>query len=159
MQIIISDSTALIILAKTDKLFLLSNLFAKIYIPEAVFDEVNFKNDIVKDRLNQTKFIEVKKITDRTIFDKISAYNIDKGEIEAITLAIELNENLLIDERKGRIVAKENGVLIIGLLGILRNNYKLNFINLDELKNIFNEFKDKKLRISNRLEKIFLESL
>jgi predicted nucleic acid-binding protein len=40
MNIVISDTTALIILAKSDKLELLSNLFEKVFIPKAVDDEL-----------------------------------------------------------------------------------------------------------------------
>ena len=39
-DIVISDTTALIILAKSDAFSLLSNLFQKIYIPKAVYDEL-----------------------------------------------------------------------------------------------------------------------
>jgi len=39
-NIVISDTTALIILAKSDAFSLLSNLFQKIYIPKAVYDEL-----------------------------------------------------------------------------------------------------------------------
>ena len=46
MNIVISDTTALIILAKSDKLDLLSNLFQQIFIPKAVENELNFKDDI-----------------------------------------------------------------------------------------------------------------
>ena len=51
-DIVISDTTALIILAKSDAFSLLSNLFQKIYIPQAVYDELMFKDDIVNYRIN-----------------------------------------------------------------------------------------------------------
>ena len=45
---------------------------------------------------------------------------LDEGEAEAIALAAELNAGLLLmDERKGRIVAARLGIRFIGLLGIL----------------------------------------
>ena len=44
----------------------------------------------------------------------------DPGEAEAIVLAIELEADaLLIDEKKGRKIAEEHGIIITGLLGIL----------------------------------------
>ena len=43
MNIVISDTIALIILAKSDKLDLLSNLFQQIFIPKAVENELKIK--------------------------------------------------------------------------------------------------------------------
>jgi predicted nucleic acid-binding protein len=45
---------------------------------------------------------------------------VDQGEAEAIELAKELHaDRLLIDERKGRKLAADEGVPVIGLLGIV----------------------------------------
>lgn len=45
---------------------------------------------------------------------------LDQGEAEAIELAKELRADLLlIDERKGRRLAAEEGVPVIGLLGVV----------------------------------------
>ncbi len=63
-DIVISDTTALIILAKSDAFSLLSNLFQKIYIPKAVYDELMVKDDIVNYRIKEFDKIEVKPVTD-----------------------------------------------------------------------------------------------
>jgi predicted nucleic acid-binding protein len=45
---------------------------------------------------------------------------VDQGEAEAIELAKELHaDRLLIDERKGRKLAADEGVPVIGLLGVV----------------------------------------
>ena len=58
---------------------------------------------------------------------------LDRGEAEAIALAIEVEaDRLLIDERIGRNVAQRYGINITGLLGVLIAAKKNNFIR--ELK-------------------------
>ena len=158
-DIVISDTTALIILAKSDAFSLLSNLFQKIYIPKAVYDELMVKDDIVNYRIKEFDKIEVKPVTDMITLERIKTLKIDKGEVEAISLALELNLMLIIDERKGRKIALNQGLKIVGVLGILIENYRKEFITLDEVKLYFLLFKEQGLRISEQLEKVFFEKL
>lgn len=159
MNIVISDTTALIILAKSDALFLLSNLFQKIYIPQAVYDELMFKDDIVKYRINKSDEIIVKLVSDLVTLERIKRLKIDKGEVEAISLAIELDLMLIIDERKGRKIALNQGLKIVGVLGILIENHKQKKLSFDEVKMYFLLFKEQGLRISDELERVFFERL
>jgi len=158
-DIVISDTTALIILAKSDAFSLLSNLFQKIYILQAVYDELMFKDDIVNYRINAFDRIEVKPVIDMAILERIKMLKIDKGEVEAISLALELNLMLIIDERKGRKIALNQGLKIVGVLGILIENYRQKFLTLDEVKLNFLLFKQQGLGVSEQLEKIFFERL
>ncbi len=158
-DIVISDTTALIILAKSDAFSLLSNLFQKIYIPKAVYDELMFKDDIVNYRIKEFDRIEVKLVSDMVTLERIKTLKIDKGEVEAISLALELNLMLIIDERKGRKIALNQGLKIVGVLGILIENYRKEFLSLDEVKLNFLLFKEQGLRVSEQLEKIFFERL
>lgn len=67
----------------------------------------------------ETSWIKVKPIKDRTRVDKLHD-RLDLGESEAIILALELKADILVmDERKGRKIAEEYGLTIIGLFGIL----------------------------------------
>ncbi len=74
-------------------------------------------------------------------------------------MALELNLILIIDERKGRKIALNQGLKIVGVLGILIENYRKEFITLDELKLYFLLFKEQGLRVSEQLENVFFEKL
>ncbi|CAA6819624.1 MAG: Unknown protein [uncultured Sulfurovum sp.] len=159
MKIIISDTTALIILAKTNNLNLLTNFIDKIYIPKAVMNEIQYKNDIVKVLIENSDFIETKEVSNKEILSDIETTNLDLGETEAIALALELGLRLIIDEKTGRKIASQKGVKIIGLLGVLEANFRLGFVSYRELLYILEDLKRVDYRLNFRLEKLFLESL
>jgi len=66
---------------------------------------------------------------------------------------------LIIDERKGRIVAINQGLEVVEVLGILVENYRLDHIYFEEAHYFFNLFKKNGLRVSKRLEEIILQKL
>lgn len=159
MHIIVSDTTVLIIFAKSGSLNLLSNLFETIFIPQAVYDEITIKDDIVKYSIQEFENVIVKPIEDTNLLTQMKKLKLDNGETEAITLAKELDLPLIIDEAKGRKIALENGVKVVGCLGVLIQNYKKSIISLDKTKYYFELFKHNGLRISANLEKVFFERL
>ena len=120
---------------------------------------MNFKDDIVKYRINRFEIITLREITDINILDNIKSFNIDDGEIEAITLALELKSMLIIDEKKGRKIALKQNLKIVGILGILIQNHRLKFINLEDVKYYFTLFKNNGLRINQTLENQFFTML
>jgi predicted nucleic acid-binding protein len=98
MKLIISDITALIILSKTNNLYLLTNFVDLIYISNAVMKELECKDDKVKSVIQKFDFIEVKPLSSKIDKDLLES-NLDRGETEAIALGADLN--LIIDERSG----------------------------------------------------------
>jgi predicted nucleic acid-binding protein len=159
MKLVISDSTTLITLAKTNHLDLLSNFIEKIYIPVAVKNELSHKEDGVKEAIEQADFIETRVVSDKTILNEVKKANLDLGEIQAISLALETGFDLIIDERLGRKYAKSKNINIMGLLGILKVNLVNGFITHIELLYLLEEFKQAKFRLNPKLEKSFLESI
>jgi predicted nucleic acid-binding protein len=158
MQSIVSDTTTLIILGKLGRYDLLGNIFSKIYIPQEVMKEVNIKSDGVYEEIEQNSLFETKEISDMALFSLLDGI-LDKGESEAIVLAKELSLILLIDEKKGRGIAKNMGLDIIGLLGILILNLKKSLISNREALVILEEIKGLKFRISQKLEESFLNMI
>ncbi|GAB6073610.1 DUF3368 domain-containing protein [Nautilia lithotrophica] len=149
---IISDSTTLIILSDLKRLDLLT-VFEKVFIPQKVYEEVIFKNDI-----DLPEFIEIIESPENELLSNIKRI-LDDGESEAITLAVEKKLPLIIDEKKGRKIAKNLGIEIIGLLGILYFNYKKSRFSKNEIEEFSNIALPNGYRISDRLLKQFFESI
>ena len=77
-------------------------------------------------------FIKDKNITDRSAVNVLMKVNmLDRGERETIILADELRaEVLLIDERKGRKIAKQLGINLSGTLGVLMKAFDKKLLNI-----------------------------
>ncbi len=122
-MIVIADTTPLISLMKINKLVLLTELFGYILIPEAVYHELtknpSFKNEA--EEIKNCKYIHVVCISSKKTARILrTATGLDIGESEAIVLVDEQNGNLLlVDEIKGRNVARQMGIKIMGTIGIL----------------------------------------
>ncbi|MEM7512010.1 MAG: DUF3368 domain-containing protein [Bacteroidota bacterium] len=120
-MIVVSDTSPLSALFKVNLLNLLPTLFGTIIIPPAVRDELLYLN---KQGFNVTplleaNWLEIQEATDTRLMNRLSL-ELDVGEVASICLASELQPKfLLIDEKKGRMVASKLGIPIIGLLGIL----------------------------------------
>jgi uncharacterized protein len=121
-MIVVSDISCISILLLIGQLDLLQKIYLEIFIPDAVYNEILAHEKSVKD-LNYFKsrnWIIVEKNFTRNI-SLLPPKNVDAGEAEAIDLAIYIKtDRILIDERKGSLLANELGIITIGLLGILK---------------------------------------
>ncbi len=128
-MIIISDTSPITNLIQLEKLHLLKDLFSTIIIPNEVYEELSiYENHRVI--LESTNWITVRIVSDTEKVELLKQ-ELDAGEAEAIVLAKELNcDFLLIDERKGREVAQNQDIKIVGLLGILIKAKQRGFIPL-----------------------------
>ncbi len=142
---IVSDSTTLIILFDLKRLELLSNLFAEIYIPSSVYREISAKQKIVLPDFIQVK--EVEKSSDLKLLLKL----LDEGESEAIVLAKSMNLGIIIDEKKGRKIAQNYGLKIIGLLGIIYLNIQKGHLTQKSARLFLNDALEHGYRINKRL--------
>lgn len=121
--IIVSDTSLLSGLGIVGYLSLLQQLYEHVLIPPAVADELarGGEDDDRITRVLSLDWIEVRQPTNLQLIAMLeSDSHLDRGEAEAIVLALELGaDELLIDERLGRREASQRGLSIIGLLGIL----------------------------------------
>ena len=143
-MIVVSDSTTLIILSDLDKFGYLKNLFLEVIIPQKVFEEITYKNNITLP-----SFIKIENINTPLIEDL--KLLLDDGESESIALAIQKNLPLIIDEKKGRKIAKNLNLKILGLLGIIYLNIKKGFVSITEAKEFLDLAQSNGYRISQNL--------
>jgi predicted nucleic acid-binding protein len=108
-QIVISDTSCLILYDKIGRFNILHATFEQVVVTQEVAAEYGTLPD----------WIEVKSLKNRDLYDGLKL-ELGKGEASSIAFAVE-NENtlLIIDERKGRKRAEEFGLSIIGSLGVL----------------------------------------
>jgi len=126
-KLIVYDSGPLIALGKINQLSLLSQLFEDVFIPEIVRDEclVNLSlpgAQAIKRTIEQEKFYIINTLADPSLEKSLSI--LDEGERAAIFIAKELDAVLLIDEKRGRIVAHNFALKVKGTAGLLLNGYK-----------------------------------
>lgn len=117
-MLIVSDSSPITNLIQIDLRDILKTLYGEIIIPRQVYWELgNYENQ--QKELDSRPWIKVKKVTDSKEV-QVLMKTLDSGEAEAIVLSQELKADvLLMDEKKGRLIAQKMGLKVVGLIGIL----------------------------------------
>lgn len=123
--VVVADAGPLIGLARIDCLSFLKSLYGTLAVPEAVLTELRLESGRPGSRVLAAAFSKGA-IGVRTLAPGREAelarlcLGLDAGEASAILLA-EQNRCrfLLIDERRGREVARRRGIPVVGLAGIL----------------------------------------
>lgn len=108
MSVVVADTSCLIVLHKMGRLELLSSLYTDILIPPAVLEE--FANAI--------PFVKVLMPSDENLTRSLRLI-LGAGESEAISLALEQNCPIILDDKRARQVATGMGLTQIGTVGIL----------------------------------------
>jgi predicted nucleic acid-binding protein len=109
-DIIISDTSCLILFDKINETILLRELYGTIYITTEIAEEYG---KVLPEWIN------ILSIKSKHKKKQLENY-VDKGEASAIALALEIpNGLLLIDDKKGRQLAKRLGISISGTLGTI----------------------------------------
>ena len=157
-MIIVSDATPIISLVKLDMLDILCKFYNEVLLPMAVFNEVcsNPAYAAEAGAVQKCAFISVKNVNDTHSVKILRAAGLGLGESEAIALADTLPDSLLLmDERKGRQIAMNMGIQIIGTLGLLLQAKKLGFIK--NIKPLLDTLINENIRISESLYDLILE--
>jgi len=90
-MIVVSNTSPIINLAMVDELDLLRELYGKVVMPQAVYDEiaVGGAGQVGAEEVDKLDWIEVKPVTNRPMVTSLEA-DLNTGEVEAIVLAIEI---------------------------------------------------------------------
>ena len=154
-MLIVSDTTPIISLIKVNRLDLLKTMFQEVIIPQAVYDELvcNLRFADEADIVKNCGFLKVASIQDT---DNIALLRetekLDAGESEAIILSQEqVADILLMDEHRGRQVAKRMGINIVGTIGILLQAYDEKLLSRAEILDCLECMQKNKIRISKTL--------
>jgi predicted nucleic acid-binding protein len=153
MKIIIADNSTLITLLDTNNASLLFELFEEIIITDEVYEEITY-NLHHKDRVdsyllsNQFKLIAI----EHNEMYEMLRKRLDAGESESIALAKKLQLPLIIDERKGRKIAKSMGVTIIGFVGIVLKLLEKKIITKSRAIKIVHQVEENDFRLSGGLK-------
>ena len=148
-MIVVSDSTPLISLMKASSLEILKPLFGEVLIPEAVFSELTINPNYSEEaaQIKNSTFIKIVSVEESKAVDVLrKSSGLDLGESEAIIYADNHKADvLLMDEAKGRTVAKSMGLYIMGTIGVLLYAYEEKILSSDNVADALN-----RLRQSNR---------
>ncbi len=131
---------------RINKLYLLHELFSVIQTTEKVAEE--FDGDL-------PDWVEIKKIENQEQLYLLQE-RLDAGEASAITLALETPEStLIIDEKKGRRIAQEYNLPLIGTLQIILLAKSKGHI--DSVKAVLEELEKTNFRYSAKLKMKMLQ--
>jgi len=112
-MIVVSDTSPFTALLTVGEERLLPQLFEQVVISLAV------RNELQRTHPRLPDWLRVVSVQDAAQVGKFCQL-VDVGEAEAIELALELHaDRVLMDERKGRKLALQEGVAVIGLLGVV----------------------------------------
>jgi len=130
-MIVVSDTSPLNYLVLIDLQHILPDLFERILIPAAVRDELQSAGapePIARFMAAAPALLEIREVSE--VDPRLQ--QLDPGEREAITLAALSAGSVLIDERKGRLAARERGLAVSGTLGVLDLAARRGLVNLSD---------------------------
>lgn len=146
-MIVISDTSPINYLVLIDEIDLLAKLFQEIVIPPSVLSELQ-RNE-TPDEVKAWLATNPAWLVMRTVSAIDPTLTLGAGECEAISLAKEINADLiLIDDKKARQAAIERGLTVAGILNVLE---LASVKNLIELSDAFDKLKQTNFRVSKTL--------
>ena len=125
----VSNTSPISNLACIQRLDLLRERFSDVWIPPAVETELgNIPDVAIRTTIDEAKgtgWLKTRPVTNVNLVTLLMV-ELHHGEAEAIALALEMKADyLLIDEREGRVFARQLGLPLTGVLGVLLRAKKM----------------------------------
>lgn len=148
MELVISDASCIIALEDIGELRILKGLFSQIIVTDIVKEEIQAE---LPNWIKVSKDYEEREL-------KILKLELDVGEASAIALALKNpGSRIILDERKGRNVAKRLGLKVIGTLGLIVRAKQKGIISSG--KDVLTKLEEHGFWLSDRMRKSLLEKL
>jgi predicted nucleic acid-binding protein len=158
MTTVVSDTTALIVLAAQQRLDLFAGCFERVLLPDAVYREWLAGDPDVAGIVPQRSWLEVVSVDEVPLLAELRTL-LDPGEAEALALARQRHLPLIVDEKKGRRVARMMGIPVLGLVGVLLLAVQREILDSDSAKQILVNAKERGFHLSNGLYEAFIMRL
>jgi len=116
---VVSNTSPILNLAIIGEISLLRDQFGEVLIPGAVLEELRVEENLpgsqgVRDAI-KAGWLRIEKVTQDPLVRAMQR-DLDRGEAEAIALAMQVNAGLvLMDERDGRKAAKSMKLKVVGV--------------------------------------------
>ena len=165
----VPDSTPLIYLAKTGRLDIIRDVFPKIHIPEAVFDEavtqgkaLNIPDAYIIENAVGTWIIktQIEPETDAEFSFLDANARLGAGETEALKLCKQLDAaHFIANDREARRVSRILNIKPIGTFGITVQAFRQGSITKSEALQIVDDLVKAGFRISSTVYRRILDEL
>lgn len=141
MSVVVSDTSPIRALDHLDLLSLLERLYGEVLVPPEVADELRSPDSALPPLdVGAIPGVRVQAPTDTGRVQRL-LLTLDRGESEAIALALEVHAAaLLVDERQARSVAASLGLRLVGVLAMLVRAKEMGLVSavrplMDRLRN------------------------
>jgi uncharacterized protein len=134
MIVVVADTSPLNYLIQIEQEELLHRLYGRVLIPEAVLAELQREHAPQSVKRWSSKLPDWVSVASAPASNESLLSELDSGEREAILLAeISHADLLIIDERKGTLIARARGLETVGTLGVLGSAHKRGWVDARKL--------------------------
>ncbi len=159
-MIVVSDTTPIISLLKADCLGLLKTMYENVLVPKAVYRELTGNPNYLREAemIQAADFLTLVPVENIKAVDILkNVTGLDAGESEALVLYDEQGADiLLMDEHKGRTVAKKLNVRHIGTAGVLMLAYDRGLIQKEEVKACIDAMLISNIRLDKKISNMVM---